>query len=59
MDYICGGDLFFHLCNGEFDEARARFYTAEIMLALQYLHSRNVIYRCCDVLSNMIYNLLL
>lgn len=46
MDLLAGGELFFHLeqC-GTFDEIRARFYTAEIGLAIGYLHSKNIIYR--------------
>lgn len=41
-----GGELFQHLrAVKRFDENRARFYTAEISLALQHLHSKNIIYR--------------
>lgn len=46
MDYLNGGELFFHLSNVDrFSEERARFYAAEIVLALGYLHAKNVIYR--------------
>lgn len=46
LDYCAGGELFFHLGKvGRFREGRAIFYTAEIVLALQYLHSLDVIYR--------------
>ncbi|PRP82924.1 hypothetical protein PROFUN_06701 [Planoprotostelium fungivorum] len=46
MDYVCGGELFFHLCESKrFTEDRARFYAAEIVLALEYVHSLNIIYR--------------
>lgn len=31
--------------NGKFSEARTRFYGAEIVLALQYLHGNGIIYR--------------
>ncbi|KAK8392931.1 hypothetical protein O3P69_013154 [Scylla paramamosain] len=46
MEYVNGGELFFHL-NQErfFPEERARFYGAEICLALGYLHERKIIYR--------------
>lgn len=46
MEYVNGGELFFHL-NQEriFPEERAKFYGAEICLALGYLHERNIIYR--------------
>uniref|UniRef100_A0A8C9TE27 non-specific serine/threonine protein kinase n=1 Tax=Scleropages formosus TaxID=113540 RepID=A0A8C9TE27_SCLFO len=38
--------LFFHLSRERvFTEDRARFYGAEIVSALEYLHSRNVVYR--------------
>mmetsp|Transcript_5536 Transcript_5536/g.11380 ORF Transcript_5536/g.11380 Transcript_5536/m.11380 type:complete len:583 (+) Transcript_5536:118-1866(+) len=46
MDYLTGGELFFHLKNDRrFRESRARFYTAEIALGLGHLHSKNIIYR--------------
>lgn len=46
MEYVGGGDLFFHLekCS-KFDENRTRFYAAELVLALNYLHYKNIIYR--------------
>ena len=41
-----GGELFFHLGKeGRFTEERSRFYCAQITLALEHLHSMNVIYR--------------
>lgn len=40
-----GGELFFHLCQQKFTEERARFYAAEILLALNCLHTNGVIYR--------------
>lgn len=46
MEYISGGELFFHLSRDRrFAEPRARFYAAEMVLALQYLHGRGIIYR--------------
>jgi serine/threonine protein kinase len=46
LDFVCGGELFFHLQRmRRFPEAQARFYAAEIVLALEYLHSRGIIYR--------------
>ena len=46
FDYIPGGDLFAHLSlDPNFSEARARFYAAEIYLALDHLHSRHIVYR--------------
>jgi len=40
------GELFFHLRKEKkFNQNRARFYAAEIILALEHLHSKGVIYR--------------
>jgi hypothetical protein len=46
LDYCAGGELFFHLGReGRFSEDRARFYSAQIVAALEHLHSLSVIYR--------------
>jgi RAC serine/threonine-protein kinase len=46
MEYINGGELFFHLQREKrFPEERVRFYCAEIAAALEYLHDHGVIYR--------------
>ncbi|XP_063061602.1 RAC-beta serine/threonine-protein kinase [Engraulis encrasicolus] len=46
MEYANGGELFFHLSRERvFTEDRARFYGAEIVSALEYLHSCDVVYR--------------
>lgn len=46
LDYCPGGELFFHLSRaGRFSEGRTRFYTSELLLALEYLHSLNIIFR--------------
>ena len=47
-EYVSGGELFVHLKNEKgrrFSEDKTRFYAAEIVCALGYLHSRGVIYR--------------
>jgi hypothetical protein len=46
-DYVNGGELFFHLQRERrFSELRSRFYAAEIVSALAYLHTEaDVIYR--------------
>lgn len=46
MDYMVGGDLKSLLSvYGYFDESMAAFYVAEVCLALEYLHSHNIIHR--------------
>jgi serine/threonine protein kinase len=46
MDYISGGDLATHLTQVfRFSEKEIRFFSAEIVLALDYLHSCGFIYR--------------
>jgi len=46
FEYAPGGELFQHLKNLEyFSEERARFYAAEILLALEFLHSKKIVYR--------------
>ncbi|KAF9191451.1 hypothetical protein BGZ51_007307 [Haplosporangium sp. Z 767] len=46
MDYVVGGELFTVLRKSQrFPEHVARFYTCEVLLALEYLHSHAVIYR--------------
>jgi serum/glucocorticoid-regulated kinase 2 len=46
LDFVRGGELFYHLRRaGRFTEEQARFYVAEVILALDYLHRHDVIYR--------------
>ena len=46
MDYIEGGELFSLLRKLQrFPNPVAKFYAAEVTLALEYLHSHNIIYR--------------
>ncbi|XP_055907798.1 serine/threonine-protein kinase greatwall isoform X2 [Eupeodes corollae] len=46
MEYMVGGDLKSLLAMyGFFDEPAARFYVAEITLALQYLHEHGIVHR--------------
>jgi len=45
-DYYNGGSLFYHLRKSRcFPENRARFYAAELMLAIEHLHQHGIIYR--------------
>jgi len=46
MDFLAGGELFFHLRKrGIILENDCRFYAGEMVLAIDHLHSRNVIHR--------------
>lgn len=46
LDLMEGGDLSWHLKKRHtFTEDEARFYTAEIIMGLAHIHSRNMIYR--------------
>ena len=43
---MMGGDLKFHLNNELFfSEARSRFHAAEVLLGLEHIHSKSIIYR--------------
>ncbi|GME75268.1 unnamed protein product [Ambrosiozyma monospora] len=45
-DYMSGGEMFFQLQKaGRFPEPRAKFYIAELILALEHLHDNDVVYR--------------
>jgi serine/threonine protein kinase len=46
LDYVPGGELFVRLRQeGQFSEERARFYAAEIMLGIGFLHGQGLVYR--------------
>ncbi|KAI9298225.1 Pkinase-domain-containing protein [Neoconidiobolus thromboides FSU 785] len=46
LEYVPGGELFSHLRRaGRFTNQVTRFYAAEIVLAIEYLHSHDIIYR--------------
>lgn len=45
-DFKSGGELFWHLQREtRFSEDRARFYIAELVLALEHLHKYDIVYR--------------
>ena len=43
-DYCPGGDLNFHILHELFEEDEAKFYIAEIILAIEYLHKIDMIF---------------
>ncbi|KAM6430867.1 serine/threonine-protein kinase N3 isoform 1-T1 [Liasis olivaceus] len=45
MDYAPGGDLMMHICSNNFSEDATRFYSACVVLGLQFLHEKAIIYR--------------
>uniref|UniRef100_A0A8C6Y914 protein kinase C n=1 Tax=Naja naja TaxID=35670 RepID=A0A8C6Y914_NAJNA len=45
MDYAPGGDLMMHISFNNFSEDTSRFYSACVVLGLQFLHEKTIIYR--------------
>lgn len=45
MEYANGGDLMMHIHQEVFNETRACFYAACVVLGLQFLHDHKIIYR--------------
>jgi serine/threonine protein kinase/ankyrin repeat protein len=45
LDYCPIGDLSYQIQIGLFEEDEAKFYIAELILAIEYLHKRDIIYR--------------
>ncbi|PKI84421.1 Pkc1p [Malassezia vespertilionis] len=45
MEYVSGGDLMLHIQREQFNLHRAKFYAAEVLLALEYFHKHGIIYR--------------
>lgn len=45
MEYINGGDLMLHIQKKQFSEKQARFYAAEVLLALEFFHKQDIVYR--------------
>lgn len=46
MEYCPGGEIFTHLrIQGKFEEETAKYYMAAAMEAIEYLHSKCIVYR--------------
>uniref|UniRef100_A0A665WKX3 protein kinase C n=1 Tax=Echeneis naucrates TaxID=173247 RepID=A0A665WKX3_ECHNA len=45
MEYTAGGDLMMHIHADVFSEPRAVFYSACVVLGLQFLHDHKIVYR--------------
>lgn len=46
LDLMNGGDLHYHLSqHGVFSEKEVKFYAAEVILGLEHMHSRSIVYR--------------
>ena len=46
MEFCNGGELFYHIRKrGRFNLKDAKFYFTQIILAIEYLHSKKIIYR--------------
>ncbi len=46
LDYVNGGELYYHLADAQrFPLERAKFYISELILAIGYLHSLDIVYR--------------
>lgn len=46
QEWVPGGELFHHLdIEGSFSDGAACFYAANVLLALEYLHGRGIVYR--------------
>lgn len=44
-EFLAGGDLFHYATKFSFSSSQIQLYSAEIILGLEYLHSKNIIYR--------------
>ncbi|KAJ3290953.1 Serine/threonine kinase [Rhizoclosmatium sp. JEL0117] len=45
MEYVCGGDLMSAFHRKEFTYEQSRFYACEVLLAIEFLHQNDIVYR--------------
>ena len=57
MEYLCGGDLMTLLMKKDIlSEEDSKFYIAELILAIQHLHQKNIVYRDLKPENILIYS---
>jgi serine/threonine protein kinase len=45
MEFINGGDLMYHIQNRMFTLNDCKFYAAQVLIALEFMHSKGILYR--------------
>ena len=56
LDLMNGGDLHYHLSqHGTFFENEIRFYACEVILGLEHMHTRGIVYRDLKVCGDECY----
>jgi serine/threonine protein kinase len=53
LEFVPGGDMYSHLSQDRFTDARAMLYAAEIVSALDHLHRQRIVYRDLKVSFNI------
>lgn len=53
MEYVSGGDLMLHIQRKQFTTRQAKMYACEVLLALEYFHSKGIIYRFVALLFRL------
>lgn len=54
MPFVLGGDIFGLIRDrGALGEINGRFYTGQVVLALEYLHTMDIIYRWGEAYDNV------
>ncbi|OXB69131.1 hypothetical protein ASZ78_009607 [Callipepla squamata] len=54
MEYTPGGDLMMRIHEDVFPERTAQFYTACVVLGLQFLHEKKIVYSFCLMQKNLL-----
>ena len=52
LEYVAGGELFTYLrTSHRFDNPSALFFASEIVMALDYMHSQDIVYRWAGLME--------